>query len=348
MKYVLPILLSLVLSAAGCGEQASSTGAESSEKSASAQSVSPASATVTQNVASPAPKQSSKIVSVTAKAIEAAPGKNPSGKATVTLLEAGAKDNRAPLRYKFKAGHSEPMVMRMKMGMEMDVPGMGVQKMDMPVMVMSMTTKVNSIGADGSAKLSFSIDKAEIEPGGNPMIAAQLQEMLKKFSGVKGGYGITPRGITTDTNVDMTGVTDPQIKKTMEQMRQSMEQASSPLPVEPVGVGARWEVRQLVSADGMKVRQHIVYTLAARNGDVLDLTTTLSQDADKQTISTPEMQGMTAQLESYEAKGSGALKTNLAALVPTGSMQLKNSVVISAQGQRMKMGLDMKVDMGPK
>ena len=92
---------------------------------------------------------------------------------------------------------------------------------------MSMTTKVNSIEADGSAKLSFSIDKAEIEPGGNPMIAAQLQEMLKKFAGIKGGYGTTPRGITTDTNVDMTAVTDPQIKKTMEQMWQSMEQASS-------------------------------------------------------------------------------------------------------------------------
>ena len=102
MKYVPPILLSLVLSAAGCGEQASSTGAESSEKSASAQSVSSASATAL----APAQEKSATTVSVTAKAIEATPGKNLSGKATVTLLEAGAKDNRAPLRYKFKAGHS--------------------------------------------------------------------------------------------------------------------------------------------------------------------------------------------------------------------------------------------------
>ena len=85
-----------------------------------------------------------------------------------------------------------------------------------------------------------------------------------------------------------------------------------------------------------------------REGDIIDLKAILSQSADKQTISTPEMKGMSAELDSYEATGSGAFKTNLSTLVPTGSLQLKNKVVMSAQGQTMKMGLDLKVDVGTK
>jgi hypothetical protein len=267
---------------------------------------------------------------------------------TVRLIDAGASADRETLRYKFKVGHTEPMVMRMKMGMDMDVPGMGQQKIDMPVMVMRMTTKIKSIEANGNARLSFSIDSADVEEGGNPMMAQQIQSLLSKFAGIKGEYGISTRGITSDTSMDMTGISDPQVVKTMGQMRQSMEQASSPLPEEPVGAGARWEVSQIIRADGMQIRQKVEYTLGARDGDVVTLTTKLNQDADKQTISTPEMNGVVAQLESYKASGSGTLKTDLAGLVPVGVMELKNKVVMSTQGQKMTMGLTMKVDIGNK
>jgi hypothetical protein len=267
---------------------------------------------------------------------------------TVRLIDAGASADREALRYKFKVGHTEPMVMRMKMGMDMDVPGMGQQKIDMPVMVMRMTTKIKSIETNGNARLSFSIDSADVEEGGNPMMAQQIKALLSKFAGIKGEYGISTRGITSDTSMDMTGISDPQVVKTMGQMRQSMEQASSPLPEEPVGAGARWEVSQIVRADGMQIRQSVEYTLGARDGDVVTLTTKLNQDADKQTISTPEMNGVVAQLESYKASGTGTLKTDLAGLVPVGVMELKNKVVMSTQGQKMTMGLTMKVDLGNK
>ena len=267
---------------------------------------------------------------------------------TVKLLDAGAAEGRSTLRYKLKAGQSEPMVMRMKMDMDMKMPGMGSQKVEMPVIVMRMTTRVTAIGPDGTAKLAFSIDKADTEKGGNPLVESELKKLLGKFAGIKGSYSITPRGITSDTKVELAGATDPQIQKTMEQMRQSMEQASSPLPVEPVGVGARWEVRQLVEAEGMKVRQSVEYKLEARDGDELNLVTILRQDADKQTISLPEMQGASAQLDSYDAKGSGALKTRLTSLVPTGHMKLKNHIKMTVQGNALEMGLDMKVDIGTK
>ena len=373
MKSILPILFSFVLILSGCDKETSSSSASNSGPiTVSAKSISPASSkpganqgavkaqpnagaskSAGQAIAKPGNKVKDTTVTLTASAKADAESENSgarieSNQATVKLLDAGGAEGRLPLRYKFKVGHSEPMVMRMKMAMEMEVPGMGTQKVDMPVMVMRMTTTLRSVEADGSAKLSFSIDKADVEPGGNPMVAAQIKTLLEKFSGIKGEYGITSRGITTDTKVDMSGVTDPQVKKTMLQMRQSMEQASSPLPVEAIGVGARWEVRQLVSADGMKVRQRVEYKLTARNGDIADLETILSQEADKQTISTPEMNGVTAELESYQAKGTGVLKTNLAGLVPTGSMQLKNNVVMSAQGQKMVMGLEMKVELGSK
>ena len=37
-------------------------------------------------------------------------------------------------------------------------------------------------------------------------------------------------------------------------MRQAIGQVSAPFPVEPVGLGAKWEVRMPIQAGGMKIQ----------------------------------------------------------------------------------------------
>lgn len=277
------------------------------------------------------------------------PGDYPSigSEAKVRLIDAGMGEKK-PLRYALRAGTSEPMVMRMTMAMTMNLPGMGEKTMKLPVMVMRGMNKVLSVDGKGTSNVAFSIDSVDVEGGGDPIMNAQLKLELSKFTGIKGTYRFTNRGITTETQMDTTAVTDPSIRKTMETMRQSMEQASSPFPVEAVGNGARWEVLQHIKSEGMKVRQRVEYKLEARSGETVSLSVKLTQMADPQDISTPEMGGMTARLESYSATGGGRLAANLAGITPTGSLTLNNQAKMSIAGQSTSISMNLSIKVGTK
>ena len=267
--------------------------------------------------------------------------------ANVRLIDAGT-GAKAPLRYALRTGTTEPMVMRMTMAMTMNLPGMGEKTMELPVMVMRGTNRVLSVDPTGTSSVAFSIDSVDVEGGGDPVMNAQLKLELSKFTGIKGTYHFTSRGITTKTEMDTSSVNDASIRKTMETMRQSMEQASSPFPVEAVGNGARWEVLQHIESEGMTIRQRVEYKLESRSGQSVSLSVKLTQAADPQDISTPEMGGMTARLESYSATGGGNLEANLAGITPNGTLTLNNQAKMSIAGQSTSMSMNMNIKVGTK
>jgi hypothetical protein len=85
------------------------------------------------------------------------------------------------------------------------------------------------------------------------------------------------------------------------------------LPVEPVGLGARWESREEVKAYGFTVQQVNTYTLVDRAGDELMLNVTVQQLAVPQTIDFPE-EGIEISVESMTAEANGQIILKLNAL----------------------------------
>jgi hypothetical protein len=85
------------------------------------------------------------------------------------------------------------------------------------------------------------------------------------------------------------------------------------LPVEPVGLGARWETRQEITAYGFSVQQVNTYTLVDRVGDELMLNVTVQQMALPQGIEFPE-EGIEISVESMTAQADGQIILKLNAL----------------------------------
>jgi len=85
------------------------------------------------------------------------------------------------------------------------------------------------------------------------------------------------------------------------------------LPVEKVGLGARWETRQEIKAYGFNVQQVNTYTLVDRVGDELMLNVTVQQLAVPQTIEFPE-EGIEISVESMTAQADGQIILKLNAL----------------------------------
>ena len=85
------------------------------------------------------------------------------------------------------------------------------------------------------------------------------------------------------------------------------------LPIEKVGLGARWESRREIKAYGFTVQQVNTYTLVDLAGDEAMLNVTVQQLAIPQTIDFPE-EGIEISVESMTAEASGQIILKLNAL----------------------------------
>lgn len=85
------------------------------------------------------------------------------------------------------------------------------------------------------------------------------------------------------------------------------------LPVEKVGLGARWESRRDIKAYGFSVQQVNTYTLVDRAGDEIMLNVTVQQLALPQTLEFPE-EGIEISVESMTAQADGQIILDLDAL----------------------------------
>ena len=97
-------------------------------------------------------------------------------------------------------------------------------------------------------------------------------------------------------------------------MSQSFESMTAPLPDEPIGLGARWEVITRVANGGADLVQDATYTLKARDGDKASLGVVVVQLAARDTVQAPGLPpGVTATGVEVPAKGGEVTLTLTAA-----------------------------------
>lgn len=277
----------------------------------------------------------------------AGPGPASGTAPTVVLLEPG-KNPRAPLRYSLPASFKKKMGMTMGMGMDMVISGQSVN-MRLPPMRIEMSLSVIGKVGDREARCKFEVTRADLLPGGDKKLEGmrpQLVASLKKMVGTSGTMIMDDRGVVRDMQLSLPADLDPQTRQAMESTGQAMSQLSSPLPEEPVGVGARWQVDQLIETNGLKLKQKAVFQLVSIKGKKGKVKTTITQTADPQVANLPGLPaGFKADLLSHSGAGSGAGDLDLAQLVPasfTIGVKTDTSMKVSGGGQEQSM--QMKVD----
>lgn len=259
-------------------------------------------------------------------------------KTTVKLLDPGAEP-RTALRYKFQANRTEKMVIEMSMAMAMEIGGQKQPETQVPTTRMTMTIDSKEVSPEGDLHYEFELLQVDVlpKPGANPMMVNAMKQQMSNMQGLSGSGTVTSRGFYRDVEIKPPPGIDPQIRQSIDQMKQSMSQMSAPLPAEPVGRGARWQVTMPMEMPGMKLTQIATYTLSEIQGDKAKLDVTIKQSAPPQEIDTPGADpGMKVFLESLKSSGKGTVELQMTSLVPTSNINITSTTVVSANNQKIK------------
>jgi hypothetical protein len=229
----------------------------------------------------------------------------------------------------------------------MEIGDMKQPETQVPVTRMTMTINSKEVSPEGNLYYEFELDQVDVlpKPGANPMMVNTIKQQMSSIQGMSGSATVTSRGFTKDSEIKLPPGTDPQMKQSMDNMQQSMNQMSAPLPKEPVGRGARWQVTMPMETPAMKFTQVATYTLTEIQGDKVKLDVTIEQTAPPQEINTPgAAPDVKASLESLKSSGKGNVEIQMTNLVPSSNLNMTTINVVSTNNQKIKttMRIGMK------
>ncbi|TKD05272.1 hypothetical protein E8A74_20950 [Polyangium fumosum] len=255
------------------------------------------------------------------------------GRPVVRLLVAGGEP-RTAASYALVKGTSKPLRMGMALEMAMSAAGMNLPPTKMPRMVMTFDFSTgDKKGNDWPIEGTLKDVAVESQGAGQDKIAEALRPQLEPIKGLGMRYFVDEKGRVHDVTMSMPKAVPQAAQQMMTGMTQSIESMMAPLPDEPVGAGAKWEVLGRLTANGADLLQVSTFTLKERKGDVLTLDVAVKQLAAKDTVTPPGMPpGASARLVAFKSQGSGTSVLDTTDVAPTGgSMTVKSAMTLEVQ-----------------
>lgn len=253
-----------------------------------------------------------------------APSKSPQ----VQLLNPGSAPQQQ-LRLKPSLGVKKTTNMAVKMEMGAATADKSMNAIKVPTMVLTIDTKATKIDSNGDIHYEFSYANADIAGDTPNLPTAALDAMrstVKKLVGLKGSFIMDSRGAHKGGDFILPEGTDNNFKQMVQNMSKSLEQLSSPLPLEAVGQGAKWRISSSSNLSGMNVNQIATYELISLQDGVATLKTSVEQQANPQNLTSPQLPpGATLSLKSFVSQGGGEVIMRLDRLMPVRSVISINS-----------------------
>ena len=161
-------------------------------------------------------------------------------------------------------------------------------------------------------------------------------------------FEIDDRGITRSANVSVPAEASPRLLTLLGNLRTTLLAAA--LPVEDIGIGARWQAQRLVTVNEMHVPQTVTYTLLGREEDVLRIGIALQQSATPQEI-VLGIDGSRLQVEAYEVSAVGTTLVDLHAFAPMaevhGISQMRATVTRGGRAEPIAVSGDLTILIAP-
>jgi hypothetical protein len=245
------------------------------------------------------------------------PDAAPDSPTRLILLDAG-QEPRTPLRYQLTKGRREKVGLTLRVKTRMRGPGLPHAPIRLPAIKLVVTSEIGEKAGDQRAHYTFQFSHAELFETENvdPVMLNATRADLEKTVGVDGRAVVDTRGFVHDMEFALPKGMTPQMREILRDTQNSLTQMS-PLPEEAVGIGARWQLTQLVSSEGLLVEQTVIYELTTLEGDRAHLKATLSYRADPQPAHLPGMpQGTSAELVQLDSKGNGEVSFDASRLLP--------------------------------
>lgn len=260
---------------------------------------------------------------------------------SVKLISAGAEP-RQPLRIRVPSKASESGVMVAKSSMSMGAGGASDAMMKLPAMKINIGAVSLSSDDNGEIQYELRIEDTDVLVEGDT-VAGAAEAMKASLGGMKGliiSCAMSDRGVNTSVVAKIPPGADAETRAGMEALRDSFADSEFVLPHEPVGLGARWEVKQKVKTDGMIVDQTTIHEVVSIQGNLLRLKSSASEQAANQKIRSPLAPQALVDLVKHTGKSTHTATLDLGRLLPvqiTAGRDTETTVAISAGGQKQNV-----------
>ncbi len=270
----------------------------------------------------------------------------------VKLLDAGSEP-RQVLRYRAVAGAKESMLVSMKMEMAMEIGGNKLPVQPAPTMEMIMDIDVLD-SDDDQIRYKFVLSEARVlaEDSVPEETLQAMETQLQLMVGMEGESLITRRGFTVEGSFSPPENAPEMARQMLKGIEKSIGEMSSPLPEEPVGLGAKWQIEQEFDANGMRMKQTIIHELKKLGPHDVTTNISLVQSAEPQQLQLPGLpENVKIHLDSLNSVGQGQLNLDLTKLVPQSNIDLvstaKMTTVAAEQRQETQVTTKMEMKITP-
>ena len=222
------------------------------------------------------------------------------------------------MRYAPAPGTRGRFTVRMNMQMAMVMNGREIPLAIPPMMV---TTDTMVTGTTASTfDIVATVTAADVEAGSaaGPDVEERVRVEIAKMIGMATTARMDRRGVVLTAGVDVPPGVSATTTQILDSLKQSMTQATAPLPEQPVGLGARWSVASVITNNSMTLHQTAVFTLTELHGHRGVVTLRLTQDAPRQEVKPPGTPaGITSTVDALKSDGTGSMAFDLVAVMPT-------------------------------
>ena len=191
----------------------------------------------------------------------------------------------------------------------------------------SLRLRLAVTNAAPNGDISFAWESVEMTldaPEGLPApVREAMRQVTKSLDGRSGTARQTARGIHRDITHDTPPPEEANVQGLFALITEFVEQASIPLPKEPVGLGARWEVTTAKNhIEGIRLTQTVTYELESLAGNEARLRMYIAVSALSQDFEHPEIPTTaSARLKRVHGDGEGEVVIDFDRLVAR-SMQM--------------------------
>ena len=232
--------------------------------------------------------------------------------------------NKEKLRFTSKVGAKQTVNVTLNKDTLMSIGDFKMPRAKLPAYIITLDSTVTKVEPNGDIHYDIAYSDvnikgdAQTKPELIRVISRQIGGQLENFSA---SAVIDNQGRAKKVDYVIPKTVDVNIKFLVEQLANSLQQVSSPVPEEAVGTGAKWQVSSDTSINGINLKQTTSYELLSLKNGVATLNVNLQQqEKSTQVIDYPglPLDGILT-LQSFKGNAKGTATIQLDKVMPVSS-----------------------------
>ncbi len=148
---------------------------------------------------------------------------------------------------------------------------------------------------------------------------------------------------------DTRGITDENLKSTLESMTSQIGNLAAPFPRPAVGPGARWTAKSSATIGGIPMNTTTRYTLRSRDGDRYELDVAQEADSPRGPVDLPNVpSSASTSIERFNLTSTGTISGTLTRPLPERSSMSGSGggeFAVTAEGETARLTQEMTIEL---